>query len=47
MAVTWMEAAGRDGIPSAFLVNTQGKIAWIGHPMELKDETIEAALAGK
>ena len=47
MAKTWMEAAGRDGIPSAFLVNTKGTIAWIGHPMELKEETIEDALAGK
>jgi thiol-disulfide isomerase/thioredoxin len=47
MAQTWMEAAGRDGIPSAFLVDTNGKIAWIGHPMELKEETIEAALAQK
>lgn len=44
MAVTWMEAAGRDGIPSAFLVNKQGKIAWIGHPMELKDTDIEKVL---
>ena len=47
MAVTWMEAADRDGIPSAFLVDAKGKIAWIGHPMQLKEETIEAALAQK
>jgi thiol-disulfide isomerase/thioredoxin len=47
MAKTWMEAAGRDGIPSAFLVNTKGVITWIGHPMELKEEAIEDALAGK
>jgi thiol-disulfide isomerase/thioredoxin len=47
MAQTWMDAAGRDGIPSAFLVDTQGKIAWIGHPMELKEQVIEDALAGK
>ena len=47
MAKTWMEAAGRNGIPSAFLVNTKGVVAWIGHPMELKEETIEDALAGK
>ena len=47
MAKTWMEAAGRDGIPSAFLVDTKGKIAWIGHPMSLKEAEIEAALAGK
>jgi thiol-disulfide isomerase/thioredoxin len=30
----WMEAAGRSGIPSAFVVDTKGKIAYIGHPME-------------
>ena len=47
MATTWMAAAGRRGIPSAFLVDTKGVIAWIGHPMELKDEVIEQVLAGK
>jgi thiol-disulfide isomerase/thioredoxin len=46
MAETWMEAAGQNGIPTAFLVNKEGKIAWIGHPMELKDEVIEQVLAG-
>jgi len=47
MAKTWMEAAERNGIPSAFLVDTKGVIAWIGHPMELEDKVIEDALAGK
>jgi len=47
MAEAWMAAAGRDGIPSAFLVNTEGVIAWIGHPMELKDKVIEDVLDGK
>jgi thiol-disulfide isomerase/thioredoxin len=47
MAITWMEAAGRNGIPSAFLVDTKGKIAWIGHPMALKEDVIEEVLAGK
>lgn len=47
MAKTWMEAADRNGIPSAFLVNSKGVIIWIGHPMELEEETIQAALAGK
>ena len=46
MAETWMEAAGRGGIPSAFLVDKTGSIAWIGHPMELEDEVIEKVLAG-
>ncbi len=47
MAETWMAAAGRDGIPSAFLVDTTGTVAWIGHPMALKDKIIEDVLAGK
>ena len=36
MARTWMEAAKQDGIPTAFIVNKEGKIAWIGHPMEME-----------
>lgn len=47
MAETWMAAAGRNGIPSAFLVDTAGVIAWIGHPMSLKEQVIEDVLAGK
>src|SRR5437016_1195381 len=47
MAETWMAAAGQNGIPTAFLVDTKGSIAWIGHPMTLKDEVIEDVLAGK
>ncbi len=46
MAETWMEAAGRNGIPSAFLVDKTGNIAWIGHPMELEEAVIEQVLAG-
>ncbi len=30
----WMQAAGEGGIPCAFVVDGQGKIAYIGHPME-------------
>jgi thiol-disulfide isomerase/thioredoxin len=47
MAETWMAAAGRNGIPSAFLVDMKGIIAWIGHPMELKEQVIQAVLAGE
>ena len=46
MSKNWMEAAGQEGIPTAFLVDTKGNIAWIGHPMELKDEVIQNALSG-
>jgi tetratricopeptide (TPR) repeat protein len=45
MAETWMQAAGQNGIPAAFLVNKHRKIAWIGHPMTLKDTLIEEILA--
>jgi hypothetical protein len=42
-----MDAAGQAGIPTAFVVTRQAEIAWIGHPMALKDELIEQVLAGK
>ena len=35
MAKEWMEAAGQNGIPAAFVVDKNGTIAWIGHPMML------------
>jgi thiol-disulfide isomerase/thioredoxin len=35
MAETWMKAAGRQGIPSAFIVDRTGTIAWMGHPMAM------------
>lgn len=45
MAKTWMTAAGQDGIPTAFIVNKEGKIAWIGHPMSM-DEPLEKIASG-
>jgi thiol-disulfide isomerase/thioredoxin/tetratricopeptide (TPR) repeat protein len=46
MAKTWMAAAGQGGIPTAFIVNTDGKIAWIGHPMAM-DKPLAEIAAGK
>jgi thiol-disulfide isomerase/thioredoxin len=46
MAITWMKAAGQDGIPTAFVINQQGRIAWLGHPMELNEELLNNILAG-
>ncbi len=34
-AAAWMRAAGQRGIPTVFVVDQQGKIAWIGHPMTM------------
>jgi len=43
MAKSWMEAAGQDGIPAAFLIDKDGKIAWIGHPMQLEEPLAKVA----
>ncbi|MEM7516307.1 MAG: TlpA disulfide reductase family protein [Planctomycetota bacterium] len=42
----WMNAAGRNTIPSAFLVDREGRIAFIGNPAKI-DKTLEEVLAGK
>ena len=47
MATTWMKAAGQEGIPTAFIVNRHGIIAWIGHPMELTEDLLNSILADK
>lgn len=39
----YLQAAGENGIPTAFIVGKDGRIEWIGHPMEI-DEPIEAVL---
>jgi thiol-disulfide isomerase/thioredoxin len=45
MGKTWFEAAGQRGIPCAFIVNKEGQIAWIGHPMGM-DKPLEQVVAG-
>jgi len=47
MAETWMHAAGKNGIPCSFVVGTEGKLVWIGHPMELNEQLVEDILANK
>jgi len=47
MVETWMTAARLISIPCAFLIDTQGVVAWIGNPMELKEEMVEQVLDGK
>lgn len=46
MAKTWMAAAKQPGIPTAFVVNKEGRIAWIGHPMAL-EAPLAKIIAGK
>ena len=45
MASTWMAAAGLEGIPSAFVIDREGRVAFIGHPLEL-DAVLPKILAG-
>ena len=46
MNETWMEAAGQNGIPTAFVVDKKGLLAWIGHPMSMKEANAGRILAG-
>ena len=43
----YMEAYGIEGIPHAFIVDKMGRVAWVGHPMDGLDQTLELILAGK
>lgn len=40
----YMEAAKQSGIPTAFIVGKDGKVEWIGHPMEM-DEPLAQVVA--
>ncbi|MFM8216661.1 MAG: peroxiredoxin family protein [Pirellula sp.] len=43
---SYMQAAGQNGIPCAFIVGKDGKIEWIGHPMSM-DDPLKAVVEGK
>jgi thiol-disulfide isomerase/thioredoxin len=42
----WMSAAGRRGIPCSFVIDKQGRVAFIGHPMEI-DTPLAQIIADK
>ncbi len=46
VATQWLKAAGKTGIPCAFVVS-KGKINWIGHPGQLNKELLQSILDGK
>ena len=41
----FMEASNQRGIPTAFIVNGNGQVAWIGHPMNM-DEPLKEVIEG-
>ena len=43
MTTKWFNASGETGIPVAFVVNGEGRVAWIGHPNYL-DEVLPKIL---
>lgn len=42
----YMKAANRNGIPCAFVVDQEGRVAWIGHPMSM-DGPLDRIIEGK
>jgi len=42
----FMEAAGQNGIPLVMVVNGQGNIAWMGHPMDGLTDVLKGVVAG-
>lgn len=45
MNSAWLQAAGQDGIPCAFIVGRQGKVEWIGHPLAI-DKPLQQVVDG-
>jgi thiol-disulfide isomerase/thioredoxin len=45
MATKWMAAASQKGIPTVFIVDQAGTVAWLGHPMDM-DIPLERICAG-
>jgi len=46
LARRWMNGAGRTTIPTVFVIDKEGKIAWIGHPMMGLDDALAKIVAG-
>jgi thiol-disulfide isomerase/thioredoxin len=46
MATHWMAAAGQIAIPSAFVIGTDQRVAWIGYPSDL-GPVLDQVIAGK
>ncbi len=43
----FMKAAKQDGMPTAFVIDRAGRVAWIGHPLDAMDEALEQMVAGE
>ncbi len=45
-ANAYMQATGQGGIPVAYVVDKEGKLAWYGHPANGMEQVVEQVLAG-
>ena len=45
-SVGYMQAFGQSGIPTAFVVNPKGLVAWVGHPMDGLDRVLGEMISG-
>ena len=45
MARSWFDASGEEGIPKTFVIDQQGKVAWMGHPNHI-DSVLESIVSG-
>jgi len=45
-AEAYMAAAGQDGIPTAMVIDKEGRLAWIGHPMDGLDDVVARVVDG-
>lgn len=43
----YMKAYGQGGIPTAFIVGKDGKVLWVGHPMDGLDQAVQQVAEGK
>ena len=43
----YMTAYKQNGIPTAFIVGKDGKVAWVGHPMDGLDKALEKVVGAK
>ncbi len=43
----WKRKVNHHGIPNAFIIGRDGRIAWIGHPMSLNEQVLNAIVSGQ
>lgn len=46
-AQAYLQASGQDSLPVAFVIDADGRVAWIGHPLDGLDRVVSQVLAGK